>query len=138
MDWGCVGRMNVAMAIWGALCAAETTLWDAHFDDLLEVFADRVRRHGGADLDPAVLGRLVLRYAAVMGMAWLLDVPARLRARLGPDPGALTRSDPRIADDEGLRAPLQMLANLLNLWAGRPSGEVLDAAVRGRPGDGTP
>lgn len=138
MDWGCVGRMNVAMAIWGALCAAETTLWDAHFDDLLEVFADGVRRHGGADLDPAVLGRLVLRYAAVMGMAWLLDVPARLRTRLGPDPGVLTRPDPRIADDEGLRAPLQMLANLLNLWAGRPPGEVLDAAVRGRPGGGTP
>lgn len=130
MDWGCVGRMNVAMAIWGALCAAETTLWEAHFDDLLRVFADGVRHHGGAELDPAELGRLVLRYAAVMGMAWLLDVPARLRARFGPDPGALTRSDPRIADDESLRAPLQMLANLLNLWALRPSGEVLDLSSR--------
>ena len=48
MDWGCVGRMNVAMAIWGALCAAETTLWDEHFDDLLQTFADEVRRSGGA------------------------------------------------------------------------------------------
>jgi hypothetical protein len=26
MDWGCVGRMNVAMAVWGALSAAETAL----------------------------------------------------------------------------------------------------------------
>ncbi len=38
-------RMNVAMAIWGALCAAETSLWETHFDDLLQVFADGARRH---------------------------------------------------------------------------------------------
>jgi hypothetical protein len=28
MDWGCVSRMNVVMALWGALCAAETTMLD--------------------------------------------------------------------------------------------------------------
>ena len=76
-----------------------------------------MHRYGGAALDPRELERLVRRYAAVMGITWLLDVPARIRARLGPDPGALTRTDPRIAGDESLRAPLQMLANLLNLWA---------------------
>ena len=102
------------------------------------MFADGVRRHGGADLDLAVLGRLVLRYAAVMGMAWLLDVPARLRTR--PRPGSRCPDASRSADRRRRRpaAPLQMLANLLNLWAGRPPGEVLDAAVRGRPGGGTP
>lgn len=62
---------------------------------------------------------LVWRYAAVMGITWLLDVPARIRAGLGPDPGELSPRDPRIAGDESLRAPLQMLANLLNLWATR-------------------
>ena len=117
LDWGCVGRMNVAMAIWGALCAAETSLWDAHLTALLRLFTDEMHRYGGAALDPRELERLVRRYAAVMGITWLLDVPARIRARLGPDPGALTRTDPRIAGDESLRAPLQMLANLLNLWA---------------------
>jgi len=119
MDWGCVGRMNVAMAIWGALCAAETSLWDAHFSDLLLLFTGEMQRHGGAALDPAELERLVWRYAAVMGITWLLDVPARIRAGLGPDPGELSPRDPRIAGDESLRAPLQMLANLLNLWATR-------------------
>ena len=127
MDWGCVGRMNVAMAIWGALCAAETTLWDEHFDDLLQTFADEVRRSGGARLDPAELRRQVLLYAAVMGITWLLDVPDRLRVRLGPDTASVTRFDPRIGSDESLRAPLQMLTNVLNLWASHPLGEMLDA-----------
>ena len=119
LDWGCVGRMNVAMPIWGALCAAETSLWDQHFDDLLTVFTDEVRRSGGATLDPGRLGRQVLAYAAVMGATWLLDVPGRLRATLGAATTHLTRFDPEIRDDESLRAPLQMLTNLLNLWATR-------------------
>jgi len=34
MDWGCVGRMHVAMALWGALSAAEPTLRDRHLDEL--------------------------------------------------------------------------------------------------------
>ena len=125
MDWGCVGRMNVAMAVWGALCAAETGLWDAHLDDLLQTFTDEVRRSGGADLEPTELGRQVLLYAAVMGIRWLLDVPAR--ARFGPDTASVTRFDPRISADESVRAPLQMLTNMLNLWASHPLGEMLDA-----------
>ena len=28
MDWGCVSQMNLGMAIWGAMSAAETELWD--------------------------------------------------------------------------------------------------------------
>jgi hypothetical protein len=115
------------MAVWGALCAAETGLWDAHLDDLLQTFTGEVRHSGGADLDPAELGWQMLLYAAVMGITWLLDVPARLRARLGPDTAAVTRFDPRIADDESMRAPLQMLSNVLNLWASHPLGEMLDA-----------
>ncbi len=58
-------------------------------------------------------------YAAVMGITWLLDLPTRIRARLGTNPGELRPRDPRIAGDEILRAPVQMLANLLNLWATR-------------------
>ncbi len=54
-----------------------------------------------------------------MGITWLLDLPTRIRARLGTNPGELRPRDPRIAGDEILRAPVQMLANLLNLWATR-------------------
>jgi hypothetical protein len=116
MDWGCVSRMHVAMALWGALSGAEATLWDKHLDELLELFVSEYEAAGGPALEVAHLRTRLLQYAAVMGVAWLLDVPALLQARLGDSIAGITRADPRIADDESLRAPLQMLTNVLNLW----------------------
>jgi len=49
LDWGCVGQMNVAMALWGAMSGAETDMWDNHLDDLLGLFVavdTHVRRAG--------------------------------------------------------------------------------------------
>jgi hypothetical protein len=128
LDWGCVGQMNVGMAIWGAMSGAETDMWDRHFDDLLEVFVTEAERCGGPRLDPVRLRRHTLLYAAVMGVAWLLDVPALIRRRFGVDAPA-SRTDPRIRDDESVRAPLQMLANLLSLWQRHPIGDLLDEAL---------
>lgn len=116
LDWGCVGRMHVAMALWGALSGAEATLWDRHLDELLELFVAEFEAAGGPELDVEHLRRRLFQYVAVMGVAWLLDVPARLRDRLGDSLTGLTRADPRIADDEAVRAPLQMLTNVLDLW----------------------
>ncbi|MEV3902174.1 hypothetical protein AB0K11_07585 [Mycobacterium sp. NPDC050551] len=119
LDWGCVSRMNVAMAIWGSLSGAETALWDESFDELTQVFCAEVVASGGPALDPAELRRHVLRYTALMGITWLLGVPALVAARV-PDAGPdTTRFDPRIRDDESVRAPLQMLSNVLNLWRTR-------------------
>lgn len=116
MDWGCVSRMNVAMAVWGSLSGAETSLWDSHLDELLELFCKEVLASGGPVLDPAAMERDLVLYATLMGVTWLLDVPALIRKRL-PGAGPLTtRADPRIRSDEGVRAPLQMLINVLNLW----------------------
>jgi hypothetical protein len=125
MDWGCVSQLNAAMAIWGAMSAAETSLWDGHFDELLRMFCDEVHTSGAVRLDPAELARQVTLYAVLMGITWLLDLPALIRARV-PDSGAqTTRMDPRIRDDEGVRAPLQMLINVLNLWESRGVGDSL-------------
>ena len=119
MDWGCVSQLNLAMAIWGAMSGAEIDLWDGHFDEFLELFCAEVRGSGGPELDPAELERQVVLYVVLMGVTWLLDVPALIRARV-PDSGAATlRTDPAIKSDEGVRAPLQMLANVLNLWESR-------------------
>jgi hypothetical protein len=128
MDWGCVSQMNLGMAIWGAMSGAETSMWDQHLDELLQVFVTEVRRSGGPDLDPDRLRRHTLLYAAVMGVAWLLDVPALIRRRFGAS-APRTRTDPRIKDDESVRAPLQMLSNLLNLWERHRIGDLLDAAL---------
>ena len=97
MDWGCVSQMNMGMALWGAMSGAETPLWDRHLDELLHVFVSEVRRGGGPALDPDRLRRHTLLYAATMGVAWLLDVPALIRKRFGASvPG--DRTDPRIRD----------------------------------------
>ncbi|MGV0604999.1 hypothetical protein [Mycolicibacterium sp. XJ1904] len=119
MDWGCVSRMHVSMAIWGSLSGAETSLWNNHLDELLEMFCKEVLASGGPVLDPAAVERSLVVYATLMGVTWLLDVPALIRKRL-PDAGPhTTRTDPRIRSDESLRAPLQMLINVLNLWQTR-------------------
>ena len=128
MDWGCVSQMNLGMALWGAMSGAETSLWDRHLDELLHVFVAEVRRCGGPALDPDRLRRHTLLYAAAMGVAWLLDVPALIRKRFG-ESAPEDRTDPRIKDDESVRAPLQMLSNLLSLWERHHIGALLDAAL---------
>ncbi|BBY20664.1 hypothetical protein MSTO_08690 [Mycobacterium stomatepiae] len=128
MDWGCVSQMNLGMAIWGAMSGAETDLWDLHLDDLLQLFVSEVRRHGGPRLEAARLRRHTLLYAAAMGVAWLLDVPALIRKKFGAE-GPSTRTDPRIRADESVRAPLQMLCNLLSVWERYGMGDLLDAAL---------
>ncbi|UXA04522.1 hypothetical protein KXD96_16025 [Mycobacterium sp. SMC-2] len=131
MDWGCVSQMNLGMAIWGAMSGAETELWDAHLDELLRVFVTEFRRCGGTELDPVRLRRHTLVYAAAMGVAWLLGVPAMIRKRFEAIPNS--RTHPLIRDDESVRAPLQMLSNLLFLWERHGVGDLLDAALSERP-----
>ena len=56
----------------------------------------------------------LMLYVAIMGLAWLLDVPvlpAAAAARAVAD-----RFDPRIADNEQARSRLLMMTNFLNLW----------------------
>ncbi|CAN5733122.1 hypothetical protein BH09ACT8_BH09ACT8_66940 [soil metagenome] len=128
LDWGCVGQMNAGMAIWGALCSAETSLWNHHLDELLEVFAVEFGECGGPELDTSMLRRQVLLYAAIIGITWLLDVPSYLSSELPehvPD-----RTDPRIADSEPIRSRLLMLTNFLNLWETTNFGAVLGQVLR--------
>jgi hypothetical protein len=52
MDWDFVGPMNVAMAIWGAMCA-ETEMWDHHLAELLSLFPAELGACGDPRLDVA-------------------------------------------------------------------------------------
>lgn len=127
MDWGCVSQMNLGMAIWGAMSGAETDLWDSHLDELLQLFVTEFHRCGGPQLDPVRLRRHTLLYATAMGVAWLLGVPALIRKRFEAIPDS--RRHPLIRNDESVRAPLQMLSNLLFLWDRHCVGDLLDAAL---------
>lgn len=129
MDWGCVSVMNVAMALWGSLCSAETELWKQHIDGLLTHFAAEYRCAGGPAIDLDTLRAQLMLYAAVMGVTWLLDTPAYLQSVL-PDHG-VDRTDPCIADHEAVRSPLLMLSNVLHLWDTEDFGSLLDVFERG-------
>ncbi|PRC53698.1 hypothetical protein C6A85_52520, partial [Mycobacterium sp. ITM-2017-0098] len=79
---------------------------------------------GGPRLDPSVLREHVMAYVAIMGTAWLLDVPGYL-LKLLPGPVA-DRFDPRIADSEQARSRLLMMTNFLNLWEKSDVSTVLE------------
>ena len=116
--------LDAAMAIWGAMSGAEIDLWNGHLDEFLDLMCDEVHASGGPRLEPVALKRHVVLYVALMGITWLMDVPALIRAKA---PHASSRFDPAIKGDEGVRAPLQMLTNVLNLWARSD----VSAALRG-------
>jgi hypothetical protein len=94
LDWGCVGQMNVAMALWGAMSGAETDMWHRHLDDLLHLFVTEIRDCGGPDLKADELHDQLMLYVGIMAVAWLLDVPALIRSRFGDSARSLRRTDP--------------------------------------------
>jgi hypothetical protein len=125
MDWGNVSQMNVAMALWGCLSAAETELWDRHLQELLDLFVLEYTSCGGLEVSTGNLKLHLLLYAAAMGLAWLLDAPALL-TRLVPDLAEVeSRFDARIAGNEAARAQLQFMTVFLNLWETQDMADVL-------------
>jgi hypothetical protein len=126
MDWGRVGQMSVALALFGALSGAEISVWDAHLNELLNLFVDELRCGGGAALDVAELKFHLLLFVALMGLAWLFDAPALIEAQIA-DLGAVEhRRDPRLRTSESARVQLHMLTTVLHLWATEDFGAVLE------------
>jgi hypothetical protein len=119
MDWGHVSQMNIAMALWGALSAADSALWDQHLNELLAAFESAFRSAGGPALDMLELQLHLDLYIALMGLNWLLDVPAFLQRQF-PDLAEMESAlDPRLVDNESARTRLQMMTTFLHLWRTR-------------------
>jgi len=116
MDWGNVSQMNVAMAIWGCLSAAEIFIWDDHFDELLGLFAREFENCGGPALDLAEFKLHVIIYVAMMGLAWMLDVPPYVIAKTPELAAVENRFDARIESNERVRSQLLIMIAFLNLW----------------------
>ena len=69
----------------------------------------------------AVVGLIVL------GLAWLIDAPARIRLEI-PEPAVLQGPhDPLLARHEMARVQLRMAGNVLNHWQRRDCGRYLRA-----------
>lgn len=131
MDWGHVSQMNVAMALWGALSAAELSLWDEHLDDLLQLFAREYRAAGGPALDVAEVAFQLDLYIGVMGVAWMLDAPALIQQRAPNLSEAKSRFDAPVRGIERARNQLHIMSVFLNRWRARDFGAVLDRFLRG-------
>lgn len=125
MDWGNVSQMNVAMALWGCLSAAETDIWGNHLEELLQLFTLEFENCGGSALDIEELQLHILLYAGTMGLAWLLDAPALILARVPGLSEIKSRFDHRFMADETARAQLQILTVFLNLWETQDMGQAL-------------
>jgi len=126
MDWGNVSQMNVAMAIWGCLSAAELFIWNDHLDDLLELFVAEFSHSGGSALDPAELKRHMVIYVAMMGLAWMLDAPQLILKKVPDLAQAKDRLDPRIQSNERARSQLLIMSAFLNLWEKEDMSALMD------------
>lgn len=47
MDWGRVGQLNVAFALWGCLGGAPLEVWDNHLEELLALFSTEFAARAG-------------------------------------------------------------------------------------------
>jgi len=130
MDWGRVGQMNVALALFGSLSAANIELWNEHLDELLRLFVTELHDAGGPALDPAELKFQLMLFVAMMGLAWLLDAPALVLKQFPDLSPFANRFDPRFQANETARVQLHMLTTVLNLWQTQDFGAVLDRLIK--------
>lgn len=119
MDWGGVGQMNLGLALWGALSAAETSLWRDHEETLLHQFIADYARAGGPVLELATLQQHLYSACAMMSLSWLMDAPAMIQRGIPNLASVKDRFAPEFETNESPRVQLQMLANFLDLWERR-------------------
>jgi hypothetical protein len=130
IDWGRVGCMSAAQALWGTLSGAELGIWDDHLDELLALFtATFEKESAGESLDPAEIRLEMDMLIGLLGICWLLDtVPLILREI--PDLDQVeNRYDRRFRENELARTQLHMLSVFMNVWQTHDLGSSLDTVL---------
>lgn len=125
LDWGSVGQMNLAQALFGMLCAAETEFLDAHRGDLLRLFVEEYRRSGGPNIEVETLELCLDLAVALLGIAWMLDAPSLIETQLTDVATLSSRHDPRLKNDFLARAQLHLLSVFLHEWQARGIGALI-------------
>jgi hypothetical protein len=131
LDWGGVGRMNIANALFGLTCGAEIDLINAQRGTLIADVVAAYAQAGGPALDPQVLDLMNRLAIALLGMAWMMDAPAIVASQAPDFAMASDRHDPIIRDDFLARAQLQLLMGFLNAWRTLEIGKTIEAFVQG-------
>lgn len=126
MDWGHVGQMNVAFALWGCLSGSGLEIWNDHLDELLILFIDELAEYGGPRLELAELKLHLHLYVAMMVLFYFLESPQRILFRLPEAVSATGPRDPMFRRSDTARNQLHILTVALNLWQNHDFGAVLD------------
>jgi hypothetical protein len=137
MDWGRVRQMNVTFALWGSLLGAQLEIWDHHLDELFGLFRDELHAHGGPSLDLAELKLHLHLYVATMGLAWMMEAPAKILSRLPEASEASGPMDPIFRKNETARNQLHISTVFLNLWQTQDFGASLKRLLRRFASSGT-
>ncbi len=104
----------------------EIELWDNHLDELLALFIAEYQRAGGPPLQSAELKLHLHLYIAMMGLTWLMDVPALIEAQVPDLPDVKSRFDPRVHENEAAGVRLHMMGTFLHLWETQRFGTLLE------------
>ncbi|TAL01565.1 MAG: hypothetical protein EPO08_09930 [Rhodospirillaceae bacterium] len=134
MDWGRVGQLNVAFALWGSLSGASFEMWNQHHEELIALFAGEFHAHGGPHLDVAELKLHLHLYIAIMGVSYFMESPYWILKRLPEVVGASGMLDPIFLKSESARNQLSMMTACLNLWQTHDFGASLDRVLARMPG----
>jgi hypothetical protein len=129
LDWQRARQMNVAYSLWGGLCGASLDIWDNHLDELLSLFIDELQAHGGPKLDVAELTLHLNLYAAMIGLAGLINAPYLVLFRLPEAATATGPHDPVFRKQESARSFLHIFTIFLNLWKAHDFGASLDLVL---------
>ncbi len=129
IDWGRVGQMPVAQALWGTLSGAEIALWDAHLDELIALFASTFEGECGDRLDPAAIRLEMDMLIGLLGICWLLDAVALILRTIPNLDEVSSRFDQPFLDSELARNQLHMLSVFMNLWQTHELGRSLDRVL---------
>jgi hypothetical protein len=129
MDWGHVGQMNVAFALWGCLSGTLQSIWDRDLEGLLDLFIQEFNRHGGPRLTLQELRLHLQLYIAVMGLSYFVASPARILAACPDATAATGPDDPMLRNAETARNNLHILGIFLNVWRTHRLGAVLQECL---------
>ncbi|MDB5726637.1 MAG: hypothetical protein JWQ16_3391 [Novosphingobium sp.] len=129
IDWGRVGQMPVAQALWGTLSGAELGIWDNRLDELLDLFVTTFEAAGGDRLDPAEIRLEMDMLIALLGICWLLDTVPLILREIPDLHEAESRFDRRFRDNELARTQLHMLSVFMNVWETHDLGHSLDVVL---------
>ncbi|MET0365221.1 MAG: hypothetical protein ABW169_11275 [Sphingobium sp.] len=132
IDWGRVGQISFGSALWGGLSAAHGVIWERHLPELLALFVEEYRSHGGPALTVKALEDHLTLHIAAMGVARCLAFPEIIQFRLPQCVNASGPLDPMFRDVDPARNCLQIYTNLLTYWRQRDFGACLDRMLARR------